>query len=708
MSIKIFCPFAVDSLIHLILCFTDYVCSKHAMSLHPSILNVNLCAMKDKTASPQVDQRPTEDKAAINPEVALRPTEDKADGNPEVDLRLTEDKAAINPEVALRPTEDKADGNPEVDLRLTEDKAAINPEVELHPTEDKAAINPEVDLRHTEDKAAINPEVDLRQTEDKAAINPEVDLRLTEDNAAINPEVDLRQTEDKAAINPEVDLRQTEDKAAINPEVDLRPTEDKADGNPEVDLRPTEDKADGNPVVDLRQTEDKAAINPEVDLRLTEDKAAINPEVDIRQTEDKAANNPEVDFRPTEDKAAINPEVDLRQTEDKAAINPEVALRQTEDKAAINPEIDLRQTEDKAAINPDVDLHPTEDKAAINPEVALRPTDDKEQDNIKEPVGRPNSCTGFNKVTIENNRVGKIKFDEMNQIHYRPEPSSVCAIMRQESNKVTCCAGTGFIIAQGLMISNYHVIVKFINLHNNFIEQNKTSSCPSRARLVQIEENLDLRHLRSKPVACFCLAFLKQNDPEKESERLTMCFELGKIRAFQKDQNDERNLDYVIVETEKIPNYSNFEPVAPTFAYLEMNTNENMQQVQVLGLKIDYEEDIIEKVIEEFRDLINISDTDEDVTNPESGLAELVKHEPARVKYHSELRDGSSGSPVFDNQGRIIAINTKGIFYEDRYAYSQATMMLSIFQHAHRQFPSLRHIFPDCVTSFPNIIPGPD
>ena len=278
--------------------------------------------------------------------------------------------------------------------------------------------------------------------------------------------------------------------------------------------------------------------------------------------------------------------------------------------------------------------------------------------------------------------------------------TSVCAIMSPDLPDATCMKGSGFLIAPGLIITNYHVIFEFIKLQNVY-------------QALLIHEDLDLRCLSFPPVACFYSDFLEQPDPQKETERQKMCFRLGKVKAFQKDHFDpERDLDYVIAEIEKIETDSNFEPVAPSFDVY----NEREQQVHIMGWKMDH--DVREKVIDMFCPLIQSPmGFDKDVIDFK-GLAILCKYNPYKVNYHSGLYQGSSGSPVFNNQGRVIAMHTEGVKnqIESEYKYfcTKAALMVTIIQHACDHFPSLQEIFfpsqqiPECIRSFSSNIAHSD
>ena len=286
--------------------------------------------------------------------------------------------------------------------------------------------------------------------------------------------------------------------------------------------------------------------------------------------------------------------------------------------------------------------------------------------------------------------------------------TSVCAIIAPGLPADSSMAGTGFVIGKGLIISNYHVIVQFIKLHNEHSHEQ-----------VEIKENLDMRQLKFSAVACFHSDFLEQKNPEEEFQRQKMSFKLGKIRAFQKEESEfERDLDYVIIEIENIPNYSNFNPLIPNFDYLDPRTTDEknvLHPVHIMGWKIKTfgeKQAGGVKVIDVCCLALQSSTRDE--FDMEDGRAVVVQYNPAKVKYRSDLYKGSSGSPVFNNRGRIIALHTEGIcdleggYYE--YSYVRATMILTIYHHVRHQFPSLdlKHMFPGDVTSFPNVFPGSD
>ena len=157
--------------------------------------------------------------------------------------------------------------------------------------------------------------------------------------------------------------------------------------------------------------------------------------------------------------------------------------------------------------------------------------------------------------------------------------TSVCAITTPNLPKNICMKGSGFFIAPGLIITNYHVILEFIELQNDLTQNVKP---------LEIQEDLDLSCLSFQVVACFHpFYYLEQTDPQKEAERLKMCFRLRKIRPFEKTY-----LDYVIVEIEKIQTDSNFEPVAPIFD--DMKVSMVLQQVHIMGWKPDVRQKVID------------------------------------------------------------------------------------------------------------------
>ena len=268
--------------------------------------------------------------------------------------------------------------------------------------------------------------------------------------------------------------------------------------------------------------------------------------------------------------------------------------------------------------------------------------------------------------------------------------SSVCAIIDEKDTQILM--GTGFYYDAGLIITNCHVIRKYIEEHMKI--------SPFR-----ITENLDLSEINSGAVACFYSTFNAQISPEEEFKRQSKCFRLGKIRAFQEDlMFDQYNLDYAIIELKSVPEDAKFE--SPQF---ETETRKELRpiDVHVLGWK----RETGERVVDVSCCVLTPANRKEDCTTDSDGRALVVIYEPARVNYRSDLYHGASGSPVFNRNGKIIAMHTKGFHNKVKsspeFSYVQATMMLSILQHANANFPALRSKLPRLpeVTNYPNVIP---